>query len=223
MVRSVFGKVMWVGRATVFLVGLSVILALMFGVASMAFARDGQSFLLGARNVASSVSTLVKQGAGPALSLEVGSGAPMKVNSTTRVAKLNADMVDGMHASQLAPRAYARVDLHGNLITGTSKGINGVVTRTPSGSNPVDANDTDNLYCFDLKFDDPKAVVGSPFINNNATIATTNERVSPCPESTDASVRTYTWVATYDNTAVPPRVTGIASKDVPVGFSIAFM
>jgi hypothetical protein len=37
MARSVFGKVMWVGRATVFLVGLAVILALVFGAASVAF------------------------------------------------------------------------------------------------------------------------------------------------------------------------------------------
>jgi hypothetical protein len=53
MLRSAARKVMWVGRATVFLVGLAVILALLFGEASMAFARDGESLLLGERNVAS--------------------------------------------------------------------------------------------------------------------------------------------------------------------------
>ena len=118
MIRSAVSKVMWVGRATVFLVGLAVILAMVLGVASMAFARDGQSFILGARNAASSVSTLVKQGAGPALSLEVGSGAPLKVNSTTRVAKLNADRVDNMEASELAPpRGYARVGIMATSIS----------------------------------------------------------------------------------------------------------
>ncbi len=40
MVRSVLGKAMWVGRATVLLVGLAVILAVAFGVASMAFAAN---------------------------------------------------------------------------------------------------------------------------------------------------------------------------------------
>ena len=42
MMRSVVGKVMWVGRAMVFLVGLAVILVLLFGAPSVAFATDGQ-------------------------------------------------------------------------------------------------------------------------------------------------------------------------------------
>ena len=84
MLRSTASKVMWVGRATVFLVGLAVILAVLFGVASMALARDGQSFILGERNVAQSLSTLVRTTAGPALNLEVESGAPLKVNSSTK-------------------------------------------------------------------------------------------------------------------------------------------
>lgn len=108
MVRSVFGKVMWVGRATVFLVGLAVILALVFGVASVALAGVGVGapFHLGKINTVDKVSTLVNEGRGPALSLQASSGAPLKVNSTTRVAKLNADTVDGMHASTLLePRA----------------------------------------------------------------------------------------------------------------------
>ena len=109
MARRIFFKVLWVGRATVFLVGLAVILALLFGMASMAFARDGQAFLLGERNVAQSLSTLVKKGTGPALSLQVGSGAPLKVNSQVRVAKLNADMVDGKHASAIGVNGLEQV------------------------------------------------------------------------------------------------------------------
>jgi hypothetical protein len=110
MLRSAVSKVMWVGRATVFLVGLAVILALVFGVASMAFARDGQSFILGERNVAQSLSTLVKQGAGPALSLQVGSGAPLAVNSDTRVANLNADQLDGKSATGIGVNGLERVE-----------------------------------------------------------------------------------------------------------------
>jgi hypothetical protein len=41
MVRSTIGKVMWAGRATVFLVGLAVILALLFGMATTAFGANG--------------------------------------------------------------------------------------------------------------------------------------------------------------------------------------
>ncbi len=39
--RNMASKVMWVGRATVFLVGLAVILALVFGVATMALGATG--------------------------------------------------------------------------------------------------------------------------------------------------------------------------------------
>ena len=107
MIRSVIGKVMWVGRATVLLVGFAVILALVVGVASIAFARDGQLFVLGERNVAQSLSMLVKQGAGPALTIRVDSGPPLAVNSSTKVSKLNADKIDGKNSSALMPaRTY---------------------------------------------------------------------------------------------------------------------
>lgn len=98
MIKSAASKVMWVGRATVFLVGLAMILALVFGVASTAFAHKGNTgfFHLGHKNVSKAVSTLVKQGPGPALSLVVQSGQPpLKVNSSGKVANLNADRLDG--------------------------------------------------------------------------------------------------------------------------------
>jgi hypothetical protein len=46
-------------------------------------------------NLASAMSTLDKSGAGPALRLLVDSGPPLAVNSSTRVANLNADQIDG--------------------------------------------------------------------------------------------------------------------------------
>jgi hypothetical protein len=96
MLRNAASKVMWVGRATVFLVGLAVILALVFGVATTALGANGQPFFLGKRNVASAISTLVKQGAGPALRLQVGAGQPpLAVDSSGKVANLNADQLDG--------------------------------------------------------------------------------------------------------------------------------
>ena len=91
MIRSAAGKVMWVGRATVFLVGLAVILALVFGAATSAMGADGKPFLLGKRNVATLASKLINRGEGPALSLRVGEGQPpLAVNSQARVANLNA-------------------------------------------------------------------------------------------------------------------------------------
>jgi hypothetical protein len=44
MIRSTPGKVMWPGRATVFLVGLAVIPALEFGVASEVLGANGDFF-----------------------------------------------------------------------------------------------------------------------------------------------------------------------------------
>ena len=41
MTRTMIGKVMWVGRATVFTIGLAVMLALPVGVASTALAGTG--------------------------------------------------------------------------------------------------------------------------------------------------------------------------------------
>ncbi|HET7273180.1 MAG TPA: hypothetical protein VFI90_19090 [Rubrobacter sp.] len=121
MLRSTASKVMWVGRATVFLVGLSVILALVFGVVSTAFGANGDSFVLGkAANTATQMTGLVGNIAdttraalsisntrgGSALALKVGSTtvspndvAPMRVNSTKKVDNLNADNLDGLDST----------------------------------------------------------------------------------------------------------------------------
>ena len=117
MIRSAASKVMWVGRATVFLVGLAVILALLFGVASTALGKNGQALILGkGDNVATKVTGLIGKVAtgsalvvknpsgGSALELRVGdpaaapstkTTAPMKVDSEAKVANLNADELDG--------------------------------------------------------------------------------------------------------------------------------
>jgi hypothetical protein len=78
MLRNAARKVMWVGRATVFLVGLAVILALVLGAASAAFGANGDFFKVGRDNFASAVSVLDKSGAGPALRLLVDSGPPWR-------------------------------------------------------------------------------------------------------------------------------------------------
>ena len=113
---SVLKKVMFVGRATTFVVGLAVILGLTVGVTGAAFGANGANFLLGKSNAANAITQLVGTVAGPslqidnnsadsaatALDLQVEAGkAPMKVNSDTQVANLNADKVDGLNASQL--------------------------------------------------------------------------------------------------------------------------
>jgi len=123
MLRSAVSKVMWVGRATVFMVGLAVILALVFGVASTALGKNGQAFILGkTSNTATKVTGLIGKVAtgsalvvknpsgGSALDLSVGdptadpstkSVAPMKVDSQAMVANLNSDQLDGLDSTAL--------------------------------------------------------------------------------------------------------------------------
>src|SRR5918995_4099126 len=117
MIRSAASKVMWVGRATVFLIGLAVILGLLFGVAATALAGTGvgATFNLGQANTVDKISSLIgsatsamlkidNNGAGPALALQVEPGKqPMMVNSERKVARLNADKVDGQEAATLLP------------------------------------------------------------------------------------------------------------------------
>jgi len=117
---------MWVGRATVFFVGLSVILALMLGLASTALGANGDFLRLESlKNVATKTTALVGKAAtgsslivknpsgGSALDLQVGdltvdpatkNTAPMKVNSQAKVADLNADQLDGVGATQFAQK-----------------------------------------------------------------------------------------------------------------------
>ena len=115
MLRSAAGKVMWVGRATVFVVGLSVILALVFGVATTAVGATGGNFVLGKANAANKVSKLAASVAGPALTLvnqstnvaatalniAVAPGQPpLKVNAEAGTAtNLSADELDGKDSS----------------------------------------------------------------------------------------------------------------------------
>jgi hypothetical protein len=107
MVRSALSKVAWVGRTASMVFGLALVMALVLGVASMAFGANGQNFILGKlNNAATRVTGLVGNVDGAAalrvtnpnagtndtaLDLRVQAGeAPMKVDSATRVANLNA-------------------------------------------------------------------------------------------------------------------------------------
>lgn len=75
---------------------LAVVVAAVLVGAPAALAANGKPFVLGKRNVASAVSTLIKKGTGPALSLKVRVGQPpLSVNSGGKVANLNTDRLDG--------------------------------------------------------------------------------------------------------------------------------
>ncbi len=93
-------------RATSMVVGLAVMLALVAGVTSLAVAKTpsggetASAVLKGVSNTATAVTTLINSGTGPALSLRVQQGnPPLAVNSSTKVANLNADSLDGEDAA----------------------------------------------------------------------------------------------------------------------------
>jgi hypothetical protein len=111
MLRAALSKAMWVGRGAAAVFGLALVLALIMGAATMALAAvPGDPFRLGQTNGIDRLSTLVGEVATPmlrvdnnsdaagatALDLRVEAGKPpMRVNSATRVANLNADTLDG--------------------------------------------------------------------------------------------------------------------------------
>jgi hypothetical protein len=126
MLRSAARKAAWVGRTVSMVFGLALVLALVLGVAAAAFGANGDFFKVGRANLASAVSVLDKSGAGPALKLQVDSGAPMAVNSSTKVANLNADKLDGSDSSRLA---QVRGDVNGNAAN-----FNGILEHSEGAS-----------------------------------------------------------------------------------------
>lgn len=84
-------------RQTLGLIGLLV------GISGLAAAATGEPLLGGRSNSVSAPTTLTNSGAGPALDLRSKAAAPpLKVSSTKKVRKLNADLLDGKHAKSFA-------------------------------------------------------------------------------------------------------------------------
>lgn len=127
MVKTIFSGVWRVGRATALVLGTAVMLALVVGLASTAFAGNGDAWKLGKGNVATKITSLAgslgvngpmvrltNNNAGTddtALELRVQTGeAPMSVNSATRVDSLNADQLDGQDSSQFVKRDIYKVE-----------------------------------------------------------------------------------------------------------------
>jgi len=70
---------------------------------------DGKYLRLGKKNLADTVTALVKSGVGPVLSLLVASGPPLEVNSQDKVDNLNSDMLDDRHAHELTGVSQLRI------------------------------------------------------------------------------------------------------------------
>jgi hypothetical protein len=111
--KTAIEKVTWVGRITVFAVGLTVVLAITVGLATTALAAvSGDPFNLGKTNTINTISQLVGNTAtsmlridnnstGSALQLLVEPGkAPLTVNEEAATVKnLSADELDGKDGS----------------------------------------------------------------------------------------------------------------------------
>lgn len=123
--RSIFSKVMWVGRATLWPVVIAIMLVVVFG-APPASAHTGYKglFHLGHKNVSGAVSTLVGKVAtgsalvvknpsgGSALGLQVNEGqAPMTVNAEAgKATNLSADELDGKDSSAFLGKTEKAAD-----------------------------------------------------------------------------------------------------------------
>jgi hypothetical protein len=81
---------------------------LLVGAANLgAYAATGGPLLIGKSNTGSKTTTLKTTGNKAALSLKSEAGkAPLKVSNSTKVTKLNADLVDGLHAGALQTKSY---------------------------------------------------------------------------------------------------------------------
>lgn len=163
MLRSTASKVVWVGRATVFAVGLAVILALMFVAASMVLGIGGKSF----------------------------SGRYNQIDSIPRLAGSDAGVEQGIAVEPMAtrrpiefPRGYAQVKVAPTTVTLTgAKGINGVQRSTTDNS----------VYCFDLTFSPRTAVASAHLNNNATvgTVLGSGVPAGCTAPYRDAAARTY--------------------------------
>lgn len=163
MLRSTASKVVWAGRATVFAVGLAVILALMFVAASMVLGIGGKSF----------------------------SGTYNQIESNTRLADSDAGAEQALAVEPMAtrqqiefPRGYAQVKVTSTPITlAGARGINGVQRSTANSS----------VYCFDLTFTPRTAVASAHLNNNATVGTTLGSGVpTGCTAPyRDAAAKTY--------------------------------
>jgi hypothetical protein len=113
-----------------------------------AVAATGGKLILGHSNYATKT-TGVKNSKGTALSLTSKAGtAPLKVSNTTKVAKLNADTVDGLDSSRIA-RTGARTgsfDVAGELVDADGNGLDDSIVayaECPSGTQMTGGGVTD--------------------------------------------------------------------------------
>jgi hypothetical protein len=170
MLRSTLSKVAWVGKTASMVFGLALVLALIFGVASVALSASGGNFILGRANGATTTSKLTASVAGPALTLvnqstdsaatalnlSVDAGnAPVKVNAAAGTARnLSADELDGKDASEFYAQGSKVVDsAHADQADSASSASD---TDTLDGQDSTDfVSGSGSVTYIDERFSDP--------------------------------------------------------------------
>jgi len=145
MTKKVLSGTLWMARGTATMLGFAVMLAVVLGVGTAALAAaPGDPFKLGKSNSVDKITTLVGSvnkamlkidnnstgDSATALNLQVKPGqAPMKVDSGTKVANLNSDLLDGKGADQIGVNGLEQVTA--TSATNSSSGKSAVANCPP--------------------------------------------------------------------------------------------
>lgn len=148
MMMKILRRIVWLGRSTATIMGLAVMVAIVLGTATTAMAAvPGDPFKLGRNNTVNALTTLIRQGPGPALSLKVNAGQPpLAVNSTGKVTNLNVDQFDDKDSTAFLGKTEKAADsdqLDGAdstafVSTGTNAFVRNEIYRLESGVNQGD-------------------------------------------------------------------------------------
>ncbi len=181
MIRSAASKIAWVGRTASMVFGLALVLALVFGVASAALGADGDLFKVGRINVAESVSKLIKSGAGPALELQVDSGPALKVNSGAKVAKLNADKLDGLDSTGFYAAGSKVADSsHADQADSATTAQSATNAQNAANANTLDGKDSTGFYAAGSKVADADKLDGKDSTALGVTMKSNQQYTAVC-------------------------------------------
>lgn len=119
---------------------------LVVGIDAVSFAATGNGLILGHSNTAKKTTTLRNTGSGAALNLvtKKSTSAPFTTNAKGQVANLNASMLDGQTAGQIAAQSVSQGQGHYALI-----GVDGTVSES-SGGITVTHTLGSGIYCVNV-------------------------------------------------------------------------
>jgi hypothetical protein len=161
-----------------------------------AYAATGGTFVLGKANSATTTTALTRTTVGAPLSLVAKAGsAPLAVNSTVKVTRLNADLLDGKDSTAFQPKIAKLVftpltltngwvgDCFGTGAAGIAVGVDGTVhlhggicaPTTPTGGPftiPAQFRPTKLTY---LTVDECRATTGRIIIETNGNVTVQND------------------------------------------------